>query len=233
MEITQTKGTTVTGWVRRGLIAGVVVAPLFVVTDLVDGLLRPDYSLLRHWVSHRALGEYGWIATLSLAICALLLLGCAFSLFAERQRTTVKSAYPIVLFVAAVGLLVAALFPMDPSLGFPPGTDSTPTQSVSGAIHDVAGPVFILGLAVAAFLTRRFLARVTQGSLTTRLGWVAGAVIILSFVLTSVLVSLDYAGVLPGAWSGLFERIAIYIGLCWIARVCYRRLTWTADRALS
>ncbi|WP_426320596.1 DUF998 domain-containing protein [Microbacterium sp. E-13] len=231
MSVTQEDRAVVTTWARRGLVVGVAVAPVFIVTDLVDGLVRPGYSVLRHWVSHRALGEYGWIGIVTIAVSALMLLACAIALFAVRRRANAKTAYPLTVCIAAIGLLTAALFPMDPSLGFPPGTELTPTtQSVSGAIHNVAGPVFILGMAVAAFLSGRYVRRVSHGAVAVGLGWVAGVAIVISFVLTSVLVSLDFAGVLPGAWSGLFERIAIYIGLIWSALICSRLLAWTAVR---
>jgi hypothetical protein len=33
----------------------------------------------------------------------------------------------------------------------------------------------------------------------------------------SVLVGMDFGGIWPGAWSGLFERLAAYTGLCWVS----------------
>ncbi|MBQ1052907.1 hypothetical protein KBX50_31215 [Micromonospora sp. C51] len=37
-----------------------------------------------------------------------------------------------------------------------------------------------------------------------------------AFLTCATLVTLDHAGVLPGAPAGLFERIAIYAGFTWL-----------------
>ncbi len=215
-------------WPHIGLIGGIAAAVVFVAFDLIDASLRPGYSVLRHWVSHRALGEFGWIGTASLLATALLLLICAAALFAVARRSSRRSGYPSTVGLAGLALAIAALFPMDPSLGYPPGATASDAPTLSGSIHDVAGPVLILALATAAFLGRGFLRTLDIQAAWARHGWVVGVGIVAAFAVTSILVSLDYAQVLSGAWSGLCERIAIYLGLGWIAGIA-----WQVDRAQS
>lgn len=205
--------------VGLGLVAGTVSAPLFILVDLLDGLTRPDYSVLRHWVSHRGLGDLGWIGAASLAAVATLLALDGLGLLLLRRRAHIRSLYPAMVTTAATALLFAGLFPMDPSLGYPPASVPPETPSPSGTIHDIAGPTFIVALALASTLTPRYLERVHHPARWSWLGRPVTGVILLAFAATTVLVSLDYAGVVPGAWSGFFERIAIYAGLAWNSAV--------------
>jgi hypothetical protein len=45
-----------------------------------------------------------------------------------------------------------------------------------------------------------------------------------SFVICSVLVSLDFAGVFPGAPGGFFERVSLVAGGAWISLLALRLL---------
>lgn len=207
---------------RLGLGAGVVGAVGFVLVDLADALLRPGYSPLRHWVSHRALGDLGWIGTVSLLAAGALLLAHGAALFAAARRAASGRGYATALIVAAVALLVAAVFPMDPSLGYPPGAPQPDEPTLAGRVHDVAGPVFILALAAGAFLSPRFLRALGDPPRWARHGPAVGIAVALAFVLTAVLVSLDYAGVGWARWSGAAERLAVYLGLLWVASVASR-----------
>jgi hypothetical protein len=205
--------------IQAALSAGVVAPALFIPLDVLDGLLRPGYSLTRHWVSHLALGPWGWVGTALLAVTAVLVgAGAIGLLLALRHRGRIASA--VALLVAAIGLAIAAAFPMDPSLGFP--VDSTEgTPSFAGLVHQAAGPVFIVGLAIALLTAPRSL-RSIGAPVSASAFRAAGIAVLVAFVLCSVLVSLDYAEVWPAAPSGLAERLAIAIGLVGTAVVEYR-----------
>jgi hypothetical protein len=202
---------------RIGLVAGAVVGPLFVISDLVNALTRPGYQPLRHWVSHLSLGPLGWIGVATLVITAALLAGYALAVFRVGERRW--RAYPAAVAVAAVALVIAAIFPMDPSLGFPAGASADGVPTVAGQVHQIAGPLFIVALAVAAFTSGRVLRALGVRRARSRWGSTVGTAVIVAFIVCSTLVSLDYAGVIPHAWSGLFERIAIDAGLLWVSTV--------------
>src|SRR4029453_4069778 len=74
-----------------------------------------------------------------------------------------------------------------------------------------------LGLAVAAILSRHHLAVLGVPARFARWSWAASAAVVLSYATCSVLVGMDFGGIWPGAWGGLFERLAAYTGLCWVS----------------
>ena len=134
---------------------GVTAAVFFIPADIVDALTRPDYNPLRHWVSHLSLGEYGWVGTGILIVTSASLMAYTAGLHRLRADLGGSRGYPVAITVSAAGLALATLFPMDPSLGFPPGAETG--ISLAGSIHNIAGPLFIGALATAAFLSHRFL----------------------------------------------------------------------------
>jgi hypothetical protein len=192
-------------------LAGVIAPAVFIPLDLADGLLRPGYSITRHWVSHLALGEWGWMGTVLLAVTAILVGAGGIGLLVGLRRQQGRTAAPVAVLISAIGLAVAAAFPMDASLGFPAGTTEG-TPSFAGLVHQVAGPVFIVGMAIALLTAPRSL-RSTGRTPHTAAFRAAGIAVLIAFVLCSVLVSLDYSGTWPAAPSGLAERLAIGIGL--------------------
>ena len=226
MSTTTERRTTT---IRGALLAGASAPAVFIPLDLADGLLRPGYSIARHWVSHLALGEWGWLGTTLLGVTAVLVGTGALGLLAALRRRGGRIATAVALLVAAVGLAIAAAFPMDPSLGFPVGVPEG-APSVAGLIHQAAGPVFIVGSAIALLTAPRSLRSIGLSASAAAFR-TAGIAALVFFALCSVLVSLDYAGAWTEAPSGLAERLAIGIGLLGAAVVAFRvRRATTDDR---
>jgi hypothetical membrane protein len=185
---------------RPYLLAGVAAATLMITVTTVDGFLRPEYSLTRHWISHLSLGDQGWLGVANLVACGVLLATFGLGL-REISRWGGR-----LLVLAGAALVVAGLFPVDPGLGYPPGASAGPTTS--GSVHDAAAGVLFLGLIAAAVVLGRAVGR--RGA-----GIAVGVIVAASFAACSVLVALDYAGIWPSAPSGLLERIALFTGLAW------------------
>lgn len=204
--------------IQLGLIAGTLAGPIFLIADTVDAATRPHYEPLRQWVSHLSLGSAGWVGVTILVATALLLGLYAATVLVIAGRGSAR-VLPTAVLVAAVALLAAAVFPIDPSLGFPADVPPPPIPTATGQIHQASGPVFILALAVAAFWTGRFLGGLGITPRWVGWSWISGTVVIVAFAVCSVLVGMDYAGVIPSAWSGLFERVAIDVGLLWTSWV--------------
>jgi len=213
---------------RLGLAAGIVGAGVFVVVDLVDALLRPDYSVLRHWVSHRALGDWGWVGVASLVVTALLLLVHGATTWTLPREARNPSAYSVALVVAGAALLVAALFRVDPSLGYPPGVAEPAATTFAGRVHGVAGPVFMLALAASALFSEPFLKRLGEPPEWARYSWAAALAVVALLVLTAVVAAADLSGAQWARWSGAAQRVACYVGLCWMAAVAARTMRSTA-----
>jgi hypothetical membrane protein len=179
---------------------GVAAVLLLILVSTLDGLTRPGYSLTRHWVSHLALGDRGWLGT-----GTLLATGVLYAAFGLGLRRTSRWGAGLVT-LSGVALITAGAFRIDPGLDYPPG--ATATHTASGSAHDAAAGVLFLSLTVAAVLLGRGVGR-------TGAGIVVAVAIIGTFIACSVLVALDYSGAWPSAPSGLLEKIAIGVAMAW------------------
>lgn len=205
------------------LACGVVGPPLFVGVFLIDGATRAGYDPWRHWISHLSLGGRGWLGVANLILFGLLMLG--FSPGLRRTFRPGKGSIwgPRLISMLGLGLILGGIFAIDPGLGYPQGTPQGPV-TWHGQVHDLAGAlVFGSMTAVCFVLARRF-----AGDPHWR-GWTlpsifAGVAVAASFLTCSVLVLLNFAGVLPGAPSGFFERLSLVAGGAWISLLALRLL---------
>jgi hypothetical protein len=199
---------------RSLLACGVVGPPLFVAVFLIDGATRPGYDPWRQWISHLSLGDRGWLGTANLLLFGLLML--CFSVGLRRALRSGKGSTwgPGLLAAFGAGFVLISVFPIDPGLGYPPGT--APGKSPSGQVHDVGGAIVFGSLTAVCFVVaRRF-----SGGRRQR-GWrlyslATGVLVVTSFAACSVLASLAFAGIAPGAPSGLFERVSMIVGCAWL-----------------
>lgn len=210
----------------RLLLAGGVVGPLlFIVVFLIEGATRPGYSAWRNYVSSLGLSNQGWEQIANFIVCGLLILGFAVGLRRVLRPGRASVWGPLLLGVFALGLVVAGLFVTDPSLGYPPGTSARGgPQTFHGTIHGLASLVAFIPLAAACFvLARRF-----AGDPDWK-GWApysiaSGALVAVFFVASLAMGVLAENGTLPGAPTGLLQRIAIVVGWGWIALLAARLL---------
>lgn len=209
------------GAVRALLVCGVVGPPLFVGVFLIDGATRAGYDPWHHWVSHLSLGERGWLGVANLVLFGLLVLG--FSLGLRRAFPGKGSGWgPRLVSLLGLGLILAGVFAIDPGLGYPPGTPPQNPVTWHGQAHDLAGVLVFGSMSAACFVFARRFAGDTRWRGWTLFSVSAGAAVAVSFVACSVLVALDFAGVLPGAPGGFFERVALVSGGAWISLLALR-----------
>jgi hypothetical protein len=207
---------------RFGLSCGVIGPLLFVVGFLIEGATRPGYSPWRHVVSQLSLGDQGWINSLLMFICGLFLLGFAFGL--KRAFSGAKGSVwgPRLTLLCGVLLIIAAIFPINPALGYPPG--DTPSYSLHGLIHALAGTIFFGCLSALCFVIGQRLVGNPDWK-----GWgfssrLTGVMVAGFYLLTAVVTTLDMNGLLPDAPGGLLERLSIISGLGWIMLLALRLL---------
>jgi len=200
---------------------GVVAATQMIAFVTAAGLTRPGYDPDRNWVSQLSLGPGGWQGTVNLATCGLWLIVCAAGL--RRRLGTAGSARWSARLVrcCGVGLVVLAIVPTEPGLGYPPGVPSVYTAK--GAAHQLVSVLLGLCAIAAAALLGRSLRGFRAPAAGLPWAWPVGllvaAVMAVAFVAASVLVVLDADGVLPDNPSGLLERVTLFTGLGWIAIV--------------
>ena len=112
--------------VRWPLACGVVAGPLFVVTFLVAGTIPAGYDPLRHPVSSLAIGDLGWIQTVSFIVTGGLLLVFAAGLWPLVQPLGGSRWGAILIGIVALGFLGAGIFTANPRSGYPPGAAIAP-----------------------------------------------------------------------------------------------------------
>jgi len=139
---------------RTLLWTGIVLGPIFYAIALSQILTRTGFDITRQPLSLLALGEAGWIQTANFIVTGLLALGLAVALFgSDKGFAGLAAAVLIALFGA--GMILAGVFPSDPSMGFPPGApEGIPDAMSEGAkLHGLGFMVAFsaLTLAFAAF----------------------------------------------------------------------------------
>ena len=193
------------GSTRRLLLAGTVAGPLFVVLALAQAVLREGFDPLRHAVSQLSLGDGGWVQVANFAVTGLLMLVCAIGLRRVLGRGRGGRWAPVLIAVMGLGFVVAAFLPADPGNGFPPGTGSEASFSVTGVLHlACAGIAFIALIAACFVLASRF----------SRIGWRGWA----SAGRTSgVLLAIGFAAASSGVVGGpLAMFVGVVIAWLWV-----------------
>lgn len=204
--------------VTRLLITGGAVGSLlFVIVLLIEGATRPGYSAWHNFGSSLSLSDQGWMQIANFLVCGLLVLGFAVGL--RRVFQTGKGSVwgPIMLGVFGASLIVAGLFVTDPSLGYPPGTISSGPQTLHGTIHGLAGLIAFTSLPIASFVIARRFAGDPDWKGWTLYSVVSGVIVLVFFIASTTVSTMDQNGVLPGSPTGLFQRVAIIVGWSWIA----------------
>src|SRR5689334_3447705 len=135
---------------RLLLACGVIGPLLFIMVFLIEGATRPGYSAWRHAVSQLSLGEQGWMNSINIFICGLFLLCFAFGL--KRALRPGKGSVwgPRLTLLCGVLLIIGAIFPINPALGYPRAV--APTYSLHGLIHALAVTIFFGCLSALCFV---------------------------------------------------------------------------------
>jgi Protein of unknown function (DUF998) len=209
---------------RQRLLLGGAAAGLttFVVAFLAEGATRPGYRPWRHAVSQLSLSPFGWVNTIAILLTAASLLAFAAGLHSALPTGAGSTWGPRLIGVAGVGFLLAAAFPIDPGLGYPPGTPAQ--HSLAGLVHGVVITVAFGCLSAACFVMARRFADDPAWRGWARYSTVAGLLVAASYLATSVLTGLDQAGVLSNAPGGLIQRGMIVAGFGWIVLLAVRLL---------
>jgi len=202
------------------LAMGIVGPLLFIAIFLLEDLTRPGFSPWRDFVSSLALSSQGWEQIANFIICGLCVVGFSIGV---RQVMPTGPAHlwgPLLLAIFGLSLIVAGIFVTDPSLGYPPG--AAVVQTWHGTIHGLNAPIAFGSVTAAAFVfSRRFLADPPRRSFG-RYSLISGAALLIAFIGSIALATLDQKGVIPNAPVGILESAAIIIGWIWVAALGIR-----------
>lgn len=206
---------------RELLYAGVIGPLVFIGVFIIEGLIRPGDSAWRHHVSQLATGDGGWMQVVNFLVCGTLVLVFAIALRQVIKGSRGSIGGPVLLGLFAVALLVAGAFVTDPALGYPVGAPQVHTTH--GIIHGLAGLAAFTFLPTTAFVMAWHFAGARDRRWTIYSVGV-GVLIVVFFVASTTVSTMDAVGTWPNAPTGFFQRIAIIGGWTWIAMVALHLL---------
>lgn len=143
----------------RLLAGGAAAAPVFAAAVLLQGATRDGYDITRHPASLLANGDLGWMQITTFLLTGTLMPACAIGARQVLRERTGRVWGPRLLGVQGAGLVLAGIFPMDPSDGFPVGTPAGVPMAMSAyaVVHNLAGTITFLAMIATCFvLARRF-----------------------------------------------------------------------------
>lgn len=196
------------------LVCGVVAGPLFIVTFIIDGLLRPGYHPLRDSVSALALGKYAWVQVANFEITGLLILGFAIGLRGQFNSSPGISWKATLFIILAITIMGAGIFKTDARHAYLLGPSLLPVEhSWHGTLHVLFAVSGFLILSAGCFSFARQFRQ--EGNIIWWLYSLASGIGILVFLLLTD-IALGHVRGLKG-YDGLFERISIIVGLGWLS----------------
>lgn len=139
------------------LACGVAAGPLFLGSTLTQAGTREGFDMRRHAASLLSNGDLGWIQTLTFLVTGVAVTAAAVGLGRALHSSPGASVWgPRLLVVYGVSFVAAAVFPADPTLGFPLGTPDGPgVLTTTGIGHMISGLVGFLAVIIAAGLFAR------------------------------------------------------------------------------
>ncbi|GAA3265509.1 DUF998 domain-containing protein [Dactylosporangium vinaceum] len=202
------------------LYAGIAGPALFTVVTLTEGLTRPHYHPARELISELALTSRGWVQIANFLTIGLLLIAFATGLRQMVHSGPASVWGPRWVMLTGVALIAAGVFVTDPGPHYPPG--ATSQTSWHGVLHQIAGLLVFLSLAMTAFIYARRFAR--------PYGVAAGTLIVALFLGASVMLGLSFAGTWSDAPAGLLESLSLYLGLAWLVALAAHLLRARSSR---
>jgi hypothetical protein len=176
----------------------------FVAILLVMHMIRPDYTVADHMISDYAVGPSGWIMTTAFVSAAIGCLALAIGMFLEGPTSWSGRTGAALLAMAAVGLVVTAIFPTDLETAPSTRTGDIHTLSFFTNISSILLSAIFLGLSYGKSVhwhSRKLPARALAGLL------------IAAFVA-------QFLTLHRGAPYGITNRIFVAVLMCWLISTC-------------
>ncbi len=207
-------------------ICGVISGPLFILTFIIEGVMRKHYSQLHNPVSLLALGSFGWVQVVNFLITGLLVLVFANGMWRHYRTSRAMSISASLIAILAFGIIGAGVFTTDgSSVQYHGLLAQTWHLSDEGILHRFfAGSTFFL-LPASSFVMA------CQFCKWEEKGWAIYSVIsgigaLFFFFLLANAIEQSHGSI---GYAGLYERISIVIGLGWLSILAMKLLRTPAD----
>jgi hypothetical protein len=141
---------------RLLLAGGLLAGPVFMGSTLTQAATRDGFDMRRHAASLLSNGDLGWIQALTFALTGIAVTAAARGIGRTTPHTASGRWVGRLLTVFGVSFLSAAIFPADPTMGFPVGTpDGVGPITATGAAHMASGMVGFFAVILASSLLAR------------------------------------------------------------------------------
>lgn len=216
---------------RAPALVAVLGASGFILVFALAHLVQPGVEPSWQPPSELALGATGWVMTTAFLVLGAACAGLAVAL-ASQVVTWPGRIGIVAVFVAAVGCLVAGVFPADPT------TTAPDAMTLTGTLHSI-GPVLFDGIPIASVLLAVSLTRHSADWRRVRPALVLGAVLSVG---AAVLLTVSLATLMPESgqlgpdvpvgWQGRFLLLA---NALWVVAVgaCALKLRRSVEPAAS
>jgi hypothetical protein len=173
MSLSRTRNADPVRTTRRLVAAGMLAAPVLVITWAAQALLRDGYDVTRHPMSLLALGGGGIVQIANFVVTGLLVIALGQGFRRVYTDGVGRVWIPRLVQLTGAGLVASGVFTTDAGAGFPAGApEGMPDYSVHGVLHEVGFAVVMVSwTATLVILYRRFrragnrpLARSTAGT---------------------------------------------------------------------
>ena len=185
----------------------------FAAVIVVLHFLRPELSPLSQPTSAYAVGPYSFLMTSAFFSMSMASLALVMGLYHGVARQARSRTGLALLTAWAVGVFIAMSFPMDPD-----GVAST----ISGTIHQTAGPLTFLALTVGMICVSWAFQKDAKWRLFYRIALALSVVMLAAFVATFLSFATDSGTV------GIAQRIALATAVIWMLLTAMRIRSVTA-----
>ena len=187
----------------------------FVVVIAAMHFLRPDISAVQRPTSEYAVGSFGYLMTSAFVSLSLGSWALVIGLHRDLWRPGIHQVGLMLLGVWGVGLLIAAVFPID--------LEGAP-KTLAGTIHSINGPLTFLSLVVGVNLVSRGFRQHANWRPIYRFASVLALLMIPVFVAGGVAAARE-------SGAGIAQRILIVTFAAWFL-ITSARLRYNATRAV-
>ena len=209
------------------LLCGTIACPLFIIVVLLEGAIRPDYSLLLYPLSSLSIGDTGWTQISNFVFTGILLVAFSFGLKQVCNHNKIKFRGPLLIRLVGIGLIGAGIFVTDPIFGYPHDKPLLLRQfTFHGHLHDGFSMCVFICLPWACFAFRKyFIAK--EKKLWANYSAITAYAMITTFIIASLGFK-QLSGFVN--YGGLFQRFCIAIGSTWIMLLSLHLLKTQTDR---
>jgi hypothetical protein len=178
----------------------VVSSPLWATVSLAQAVTRDGFDLTKHPLSMLATGSLAWLQIANFILAGGLAVTGAIGLAAALPSRWV----PRLVATYGVGYILSGVFTLDPGGGFPAGTPTGTTATLSwhAVVHLIVGMVAFIALTAALIILGRHFARRGERVWATA-SFVGAAMVIIGNVIASAQVGSPSLALAVGVLSGM------------------------------